>query len=157
MQTLVLSHLDYGNIALYGITTGELHRLQRMQNIAARVTLKLPRDASITEALQKLHWLPVKSRILYKLLLITFKALKLGEPKYLSDMLSIHIPARQLRSNSDTTKLYLPFVKLETARRSFSYAAPYTWNALPKELRELSSIDVFKSKLKTHLFLNAFN
>ena len=157
MQTMVLSHLDYGNAVLHGITAGELHRLQRMQNIAARVTLKLSWDASISRALQDLHWLPVKYRVLYKLLLVTFKVVKLGEPRYLSDMLSTYKPTRQLRSSSDTDKLCIPFVKSETARRGFRYAAPYNWNDLPKQLRELSSVEQFKKQLKTYLFALAFN
>jgi hypothetical protein len=37
-------------------------------------------------------------------------------------------------------------------------AAPKLWNELPKEIRDISSISVFKTcPLKTHLFKLAFN
>ena len=34
----------------------------------------------MTEVLHDLHWLPVASRIKYKLLIVTFKALRTGTP-----------------------------------------------------------------------------
>ena len=36
--------------------------------------------------------------------------------------------------------------------RSFSAAAPYLWNSLPVELRDIQSLAIYKFKLKTHLF-----
>jgi len=41
--------------------------------------------------------------------------------------------------------------------RSFSMAAPKLWNALPAELRSISSLSAFKSSLMTHLFKLAFD
>ncbi|KAL3046902.1 hypothetical protein OYC64_021177 [Pagothenia borchgrevinki] len=40
--------------------------------------------------------------------------------------------------------------------RAFSVAAPTIWNALPAEIRNAASLDIFKSSLKTHLFTMAF-
>ena len=40
--------------------------------------------------------------------------------------------------------------------RSFSAAAPYLWNSLQAELRDIQSLAVFKCKLKTYLFRAAF-
>ena len=36
--------------------------------------------------------------------------------------------------------------------RSFYAAAPYLWNSLPTELRDIQSLSTFKRKLKTHFF-----
>ena len=41
--------------------------------------------------------------------------------------------------------------------RSFTVAAPKLWNELPKEIRDISSISVFKTCLKTHIFKLTFN
>ena len=41
--------------------------------------------------------------------------------------------------------------------RSFSAAAPKLWNGLPVELRQATSLDSFKSKLKTYLFKKYFD
>ena len=40
---------------------------------------------------------------------------------------------------------------------TFSMAAPKLWNALPAELRSISSLSAFKSSLKTYLFKLAFH
>ena len=40
--------------------------------------------------------------------------------------------------------------------RSFSAAAPKLWNDLPLELRQVTSLDSFKSRLKTYLFKKYF-
>jgi hypothetical protein len=36
-------------------------------------------------------------------------------------------------------------------------AGPVLWNSLPEPLQKSESIDIFKKKLKTHLFREAFN
>ena len=46
-----------------------------------------PPRAPTTSFLIELHWLPIVARIEFKLCLMTFKAVKYGEPGYLADML----------------------------------------------------------------------
>ena len=41
--------------------------------------------------------------------------------------------------------------------RTFTVAAPFLWNSLPLEIKSSPSLNIFKSKLKTHLFKCAFN
>ena len=45
----------------------------------------------------KLHWLPIKARIEFKICLIVFKALRFGQPKYIADMLSPPVTISHLR------------------------------------------------------------
>ena len=49
-------------------------RLQIFQNQAARILTKTPRCDHITEVLIDLHWLKIEERIVYTLLIVTFKA-----------------------------------------------------------------------------------
>ena len=85
----IISPLDYCNSILYGLPSSELIKLQRVQNAAARLVTSTPRYCHITPILYELHWLPVKFRIDFKLLLITFKALYGMAPKYIADLLNI--------------------------------------------------------------------
>ena len=41
--------------------------------------------------------------------------------------------------------------------RSFTYGAPYEWNKLDERVRRLSNFNLFKSEIKTVLFLRYFN
>ena len=65
-SAFVLSIIDYCNSLLLGSTHDVTSNLQRIQNYAAQVILRLPKSSSITIHLKSLHWLPVKERSTYK-------------------------------------------------------------------------------------------
>ena len=78
-------------------------------------------------------------------------------PGYISDLLTKYVPPRNLRS-ANKSLLQMP-VKVKThtyGQRSFSYAAPRLWNSLPEEIKNSNTIDLFKSALKTFLFIKHF-
>ena len=103
-----------------------------------------------------LHWLPVKYRIMFKVICTVFKCLNGLAPEYLTDLICEYEPVRTLRS-SGTMLVEKPKSNTKTwGDRSFRVAGPHLWNSLPMELRTLTDIKVFKGKLKTHLFTMAF-
>ena len=108
----------------------------------------------ITPVLKKLHWLPVKQRVTYKILLLTFRALNGLAPIYIVDMLHRHRPARALRS-ANNDDLQVPSTSSRYGDRAFAVSAPRLWNALPCELK-ITSLISFKRLLKTHLFRMAY-
>ena len=61
VQGLVIAHLDYANALYFGSPDIDVNRLQRVQNIAARLILGKTNQDSITECLSKLHWLPIRA------------------------------------------------------------------------------------------------
>ena len=61
--------------------------LQRIQNYAARVILRLPMSSSITIHLRSLHWLPVKVRSTYKIACLCYHCHSSIAPSYVTDML----------------------------------------------------------------------
>ena len=74
-------------------------------------------------------------------------------PVYLSDLLHVYSPSRQLRFSSDSRILRIPYIKIKTfGNRSFSHASPSVWNSLPREITHIQSTTAFKTALKTHLF-----
>ena len=71
-------------------------------------------------------------------------------------MLLVYEPGRPLRS-SGSSLLVVPQSRTKTfGDAAFSHYAPSCWNKLPEELRGAENIDIFKRKLKTHLFSLAF-
>ena len=57
-----------------------------------------------------------------------------------------------LRSNNDDWK-----VEVSAPNRTIQYTMINNWNELPYNIRCLSSLDDFKTKLKTHYFSIAFS
>ena len=126
-----------------------------VQNAAARVVTLTNFRTNISPVLKSLHWLPIKERITYKILLIAFKVVNGLSPGYLSDIIVVYSPKRCLRS-SDLLLLAVPRTYSTYGDRAISKSAPVLWNQLTLEIRSSSTIDSFKNKLKTYLFQNAY-
>ena len=152
VHAFITSRVDYCNSLLYGLPNYQLNKLQRVLNASARLVCNAPRFCHISPLLRGLHWLPVKARIQFKILLITFKAIHGLAPKYLCDLLTFKSSLYNLRS-SGSILLSMPAVRSKTLGDSASMvAAPRLWNSLPKELRTITNVNSLKAHIKTYLF-----
>ena len=103
--------------------------------------------------------LPIRYRIHFKILLLTFKCLHGLAPKYLSDLLTVSEPSRyNLRNHMGMllTRASVKF-KVTLGDRAFKSSAPKLWNSLPLSIRNIQSLNKFKAQIKTYLFKLAFN
>ena len=139
------SRLDYCNSLLHGTSKASIGRLQRVQNDLARVVLKVAWNSSSKPLLKHLHWLPIQQGIIFKIVLVTFNVQTSEQPSYLHSLLDNYIPSRYLRSEGQ--HLRIPFRKT---------AAPTVRNSLNSSTRGAFSIGAFKTRLKSELFLWAF-
>ena len=151
VQCLVISHLDYANSILAGLPLCAINKLQRVQNMAAKLILKRNYQDSATDCLKSLHWLPIKARIDFKVLLLIFKCFNKTAPNYLSNLIDAKKQSRPgLRSNSNSKILNVPFTKQKTfADRSFSVYWPRLWNSLPDNIRTCDNLNSFRKLIKT--------
>ena len=101
------------------------------------------------------RWLPVEKRVTFKLATLTFNIKSTGQPVYLRQLLSDYEPARTLRSSSKRL-LAVNVANTVLATRGFRYSAVAVWNSLPDDIRNSANIDIFKRKVKAHLFKTAF-
>ena len=156
--SLVGAKLDYCNAVLYGAPAKSIVVLQRIQNNLARVVQQAPKYTHVTPVLRKLHWLPVKQRITFKLAVLTYKVRSTSNPSYLSSLLSGQTTASHmtLRSARRST-LHVDHTRTEYGARAFHVAAPTIWNSLPIEIVLAPSVNVFKTRLKTFLYKTAFD
>ena len=102
----------------------------------------------------ELHWLLIKLRTEFKIVLIVFKIFKGLAPSYLSSLITRNPESRyNLRNSSDKTLLSYPSFK---SKATLGDREPMLRNNLPRDVRESSFINSFKSKLKTFLLKKAF-
>ncbi len=156
VHAFMTSRRNYCNALLGGCPPSSINKLQIVQNAAARVLTRSRKYDHIIPILQSLHWLPIKFCIRYKLLLLTYKALNGLAPAYLTSLLSCYNPTRSLRSQNSGLLVVPRITKSTKGGRAFSYLAPKFWNSLPDNVRGSDTLSLFKSRLKTHLFSQAF-
>jgi len=155
IHAFVILRLDLNNSLLTGLPRSLIDKLQRCQNIAARIITRTRITDHIMPILRQLHWLPVTRRIEFKLLLLVYRALNGTAPAYISELVQPYQPGRVLRS-ADTLTLCVPRTRHAWGDRAFSKAGPALWNSLPADIRAAPSLSAFKSSLKTYLFTLAF-
>ena len=98
VHAFITCRLDNGNTLLYSLPKYLIQRLQAVQNGAARLVSCKPRYARATPILRELHWLPVESRIIFKILLLVYKSLNNLAPAYINSLLRNYKPSRNLKS-----------------------------------------------------------
>lgn len=156
VNTLLITRTDYCNTLLYGIADNLLRRLQVLQNSAARLVFRLRRRMHVTPCLISLHWLPVRYRIQHRLATTVFKCCSGSAPIYLSSLIRPYSQDRSLRSGADPSLLQEISTRTKFGERAFSVAGPKIWNGLPRNLRQLTSLTIFKKDLKTHFCTLAY-
>ncbi len=144
---------------LYGLPNYLTTKLQYVQISAARLLTSTHKCDHITPVLIQLHWLHVKFRIDFKMLLLTFKALHNKTPGYICNLITVYESPCNLRSLAyDNLLLVEPKSRLVSySDRAFCKAVLNLWNRLPRNIRHSKSINSFKCSLKTHQFKTAFN
>ncbi|PME06503.1 hypothetical protein A8A06_07420 [Escherichia coli] len=157
VHAFITSSLDYCNSFLSGCSKSSLKSLQLIQNAAARVLTGTRKRDHISPILASLHWLPVKSRIEFKILLLTYKVLNNQAPSYLKDLIVPYFPIRALLSQSADLLVVPKVFKSRMGGRAFSYQAPLLWNQLPVCIQETDTLSTFKIRLQTFLFDKAYS
>ena len=143
----IFSQLDYCNSLYYGINSKLISKLQRVQNCAARLASKQRVTSSnIDSVFLDFHWLKVKFRCIYKILLIVHNCLHQKAPNEVISMLQYSDSERtmNLRESEYSNKYGV---------RAFSHVAPKLWNLLPRNIRDVHETDDFKKALKSFLMI----
>ena len=159
VSAFVLSIIEYCNSLLFGSTHDVTSHLQRIQNYAARVILRIPMSSSITTHIKSLHWLPVKVRSTYKIACLCYHCHTITAPSHVADMLHKKPSHTRITRSSSYVMPLLNRPTLSKATlgdRSFCFASSSVWNSIPNDVRCAPSLSSSKSRLKTYLFRSVY-
>ena len=117
-----------------------------IKRAAARLITNSKSRDHITSVLMRLHWLPIKSRIKYRLCLQMHLIHTNQQPDYMADMVELiatSLSRPGLRSASHL--LYRkPALKTKFGERAFNHAGPAAWNSLPCYVQSELKTKIFK-------------
>ena len=150
VSAFVLSRIDYCNSLLLGSTHDVTSHVQRIQNYAARVILRLPRSSNIATHLISLHWLPVKVRSTSKIDCLCYHCHSSTTPSYVAYMRRKKpLHTRITRTSSYTMPLLNrpAHSKATLGDRLSSFSSSSVRNSIPNDVRYAQSLSSYMSRL----------
>jgi hypothetical protein len=153
---LLLSRLDYCNATLAGLSESTIRPLKRVQNAAARLVTNAKSSDHITPILQRLHWLRVNQRILYKLCLLMHLIHTNQCPGYMADMVHLTVDCSSLRSGLRSAGHLLyrkPALKTRFGERLSAMLVPPPGTAYHSTFKLKQTLTVLKNNLKRFCLL----
>jgi len=120
-----------------------------------RMTHDWPRSLlyRVCVCVQQLHWLPVKSRIMFKIATIMHNIFHHRSPPYLKDLVTFCVndsQHRQLQSSSTGSDVVCR-TRTQFGRRAFLVCGPDVWNSLPATIRLIDKHAAFRRAIKISL------
>ena len=152
VHAFVTTKLEYCNHLYFGLPKYQVNKMQRVQNTVVQLVTRSSKYNHITPLLQQLHWLPVLYCVVFKILLLVYKARHGLCPGYVSELLQERKSSPALRSSSPGLLATPTSRTKRNGERTFSVSSPKLWNGLPNHFRNVGTLPLFKKNLKTFLF-----
>ena len=137
IHSFITSRIDFCNLVYFTLPDYCRSRIQTIQNSCAKCLTGTRRFDSAKEALTTLHWLPVKARAQFKILLLVYKIFHHvpNTSMYFQDQFYIQDRVRVTRSSCKNLLSCHNSSRLSTVGdRSFYTAVVDLWNSLPTDL-----------------------
>ena len=144
-KALIQPRFDYCSAVWDGLNSSLSEKLQKLQNLAARVITSSSYDRRSARILSELRWDSLQVRRNKQKAKIMFKTMNKSAPLYLQQMFTDYSATYNLR-NCDR-KVCLPKPNTDYLKRSFSYSGAMLWNSLPEQARKATSINTFAKEI----------
>ena len=148
-KSLIRPLMEYGDVIWDNCTEAEANLLERIQYESARAVTGAIKGSSATRLLSELAWESLKTRREMHKLFYIFKIIKHTSPAYLVELLpdTVHVrTGRLLRSGENLTLLAS---RTEKFKQSFFPSSVKLWNSLQIDVRNSTSLNIFKVRLKS--------
>ena len=147
-NSLVQPHFDYCNVVWGNGSKNLSSKLQRLQNRAARVITFSNYDCSTSELFQNLKWSKLVHQSAVSKAIMMHSIVNNTAPEDLSSRFVRRCALTSYNLSENEYKLVVPQPRTEFYERSISYSGSVLWNKLPLEVRQLTSPNFFKGKLR---------
>ena len=134
INALVFSKLYYCSSVWVNTSKKDIERLQRVQNVAARIITGTKKHEHISLVLRELNWLPVHLTVQYRDTVMAFKCMKSLAPPYLCEKFRKRSEVHSLATRN-SNMLNVPFFKSASGQRTFHYRATKLWNAMSDDMK----------------------
>ena len=124
------------------------HKLQKLQNRAARLLTSSSYDADAKGLIRQLGWKDLCTQRQTQKALMVYRSLNGLVPEYLSSKFLKRNGTRYSLRDSEN-KLVVPLPRTNYLKNSFSYSGAALWNSLPCNLRKIKSLNQFKKQIST--------
>ena len=151
-NTYVQPIIDYG-ITIWGHAPSvELNKIQRLQNMCARIILdNFDFNIRGIDLVKKLKWMNVKERIHYFTCILMYKCVNNTAPIYLQNEISLKKDLNfRVGLRASPYEIYIPPFLSNFNEHSIFIRGAKIWNELPTSLQSASSITSFKFLFKKH-------
>ena len=134
INSFVFSKLFYCSLVWGNTSKRNLHKLQLVQNFAARVVLGLKKFDHISQGRRSLKWLDVTEKVLFNDLVLVFKCVNGLAPDYLGKYF-IKRSAVHNKNIRGCNNFVVPRCRLSMGQRAFYFRGPKEWNGLPDNIK----------------------
>ena len=129
MNSFVFSKLLYCSLVWGNTSKRNLHKLQLVQNFAARVVLGLKRFVLISQECRSLKWLDVTEKVLFNDVVLVFKCVNGLAPDYLGKYFIEHSVVHN-KNTRGCNNFVIPQCRLSMGQRAFYFRGLREWNGL---------------------------
>ena len=154
-KSIMQPKIDYA-ITVWGYSSeSNIDKVQRMQNRAVRAMLNNYDFINVRgiDLIKEMKILNIRQRRDYFMSVLMYKCIHGEAPTYLSNEIIMEIEvATRVTRNVNENNVYMPHVNLDITKSSFSYCGPLIWNSLTDDLKECTSLNVFKNKARNFWF-----
>ncbi len=146
IQLLALIIINYC-LPVYGTTNSALlRRVQKLQNFAGGVR----RPDHATPFITQLEWLRIEKKVIFEVAVNVFKM----KSKLFPDWFMQFLTNNEILQSSYTTRqhnLYVSRTNIDHGARSFIVLGPIIWNALPDNVTNSLTLQIYRKRLKAFL------
>lgn len=152
-ESIIKPHFNYCSSILFLLSNKEINILQKKQNWAMRIVLKCSKYTSVKLMLDQLNILSVRQMIMLNTMIFIFKIINNLLPPHLLENCTFVYQIHNYNTRS-LNSFYVPTVRTNYAQNTLFHKGLVMYNGLPKNVKNCSTVKLFKIKCSEYIKLH---